>query len=241
MKKWKKYVMACTAAAAVSLTACAKTEPQKQPEISQEQESLEVSEEKEITPQEAITAAALKLADVDSLDATITVGLGLKVLGQQFDATALLDMTTFQSPMKMKADLSLDLGILGTNKLQIYAIEKEGRYGLYFCNAGSWTRQEVQAIDLKKYNGQKVMNIYLDKIGNLSADGKETLEGTEASRYSGVIHGDTLMELFANSGISDSMNVLMANDVLKPLGALLSNHEELIAEILNLMYLLKSD
>ena len=39
------------------------------------------------------------------------------------------------------------------------------------------------------------------------------------------------MELFANSGISDSMNALMANDVLKPLGALLNNHEELIAEI----------
>ena len=268
MKKWKKYVLSCMAAmTAVSLTACAKRVPQKQPEVTQEQESLAETEEKEITPQEAIAAAAMKLADVDSLDASITVDLGLKVLGQQFDATALLDMTTFQSPMKMKADLSLDLGILGTNKMQIYALEKDGRYGLYFGNAGSWTRQEVQAIDLKKYNGRKVMDIYLDKIGELTADGKEileqkeslggtetpggtgtqkgtetpggtgtqkgteTLKGIETSRYSGVIHGDTLMELFANSGISDSMNALMANDVLKPLGALLNNHEELIAEI----------
>ena len=235
MKNWKRWVLTCAAAAAVvSLTACGKIRQDKQ-EIQQEKQdgSASITEIEKIkrSPEEAIAAAAMHLASVESLDASITVDLGIKVLGQKFDAKALMDMTTFQSPMKMKADLSLDLGILGTNKMQIYAREQDEKYGLYLYSGGKWTKQEVQSMDLKKYNGQKIMNIYLDKIGDLKEDGTEELDSGSADKYSGVIHGDTLTEVFQNSGISDSMNALMANDVLKPLGALMQNHEEMIREI----------
>lgn len=233
MKIWKRWTaIGVVAAAAVSLSACARGKQENQPEELVTKAPMMETGQVAVSPQEAIAEAAVKLAGVQSLDAEITVDMGIKVLGQQFDAQAVMDMSTFQSPMKMKADLCLDLGILGSSKMQAYAQEKDGKYGLYVYDGTKWSRQEARAADLKKYNGQKVMNIYLDKIGEINLEAAQTLEGKTADKYSGVIHGDTLKEVFQNSGITDSMGALMSNDVLKPLSLLLQNHGDLIQEVL---------
>lgn len=232
MKIWKKWTaIGVVAAAAVSLSACARGKQENQPEELGKAPAVE-TQEVALSPEEAIAEAAVKLAGVQSLDAEITVDMGIKVLGQQFDAQAAMNMSTFQSPVKMKADVCLDLGILGSSKIQAYAQEKDGKYGLYVYDGTKWSRQEARAADLKKYNGQKVMNIYLDKIGEINLAEAGTLEGKTADKYSGVIHGDALKEVFQNSGITDSMGALMSNDVLKPLSLLLQNHADLIQEVL---------
>lgn len=180
----------------------------------------------QMTPQDSVEAAIEKLEQAESMRANLVMDLGVEVLGLEMDAQASMDLVTFASPLRLKSDVSLDLGFLGDGQAETYACEENGKYFLYTKNRKRWTKQEVEASELSKYNGQLMMKTYLEQIEELEAQGKETLRKRETYKYAGVIHKDGLQKILLDAGCLELLAESFQGSVLKPVGTLLTQEEK---------------
>ena len=105
--------------------------------------------------------------------------------------------------MKLKMTMNMDMGELGSQAIDVYAEETDGKFVTYSGTAGSWMKQEVES--LQQYDGMSNMKIYLDNAGSLKLDGEEKIQSGDAYKMSGVISGDSIEKVINASGIMDSM------------------------------------
>lgn len=108
-------------------------------------------------------------------------------------------------PMKMQMDMSMDMGDMGSQQMQMYAEEKDGQFVTYMNIDGAWYAQSVTAEDLSQYNAEGNMDLYLKNISNFSKTGEEDVNGATASKIEGVITGDAMKEAIQDSGVLNSV------------------------------------
>ncbi len=199
MKHWfkKGAAVAMSAVMALSLAACASSKP--------------------ATPEEVLKAAGEKVSAAKSMSCEMTTDMKMSAAGQtmQMTMTGVIEATT--EPMAMHMDMTTDMGALGSMDMKMYMKEENGAYSLYTgIDDGSgnitWTAQTMENLDqLKQYNAQDTMELYLNTGSNFQENGTETVEGKEAVRYDGVITNDSFNELFEATGILDQFSSLGVN------------------------------
>mgnify|MGYP000769119513 FL=1 len=114
----------------------------------------------------------------------------------------------------MHMDMTMDMGAMGSMKMQMYMTEEEGAYQLYVgtddgSGATTWAAQSVPDADqMKQYDTQANMELYLKSGSNFQENGTETIEGKETVRYDGVITNECFNEVFTSTGVLDQFSSL---------------------------------
>lgn len=160
------------------------------------------------TTDDPLAAAQKQMESVKSMDAHMTMEMDMQVMGQTMESVTTMDMTCFSEPNKLKAEMTMDMGELGSQSMSMYAEEKDGSYTMYVFDGSSWASQAAELSDLEQYDAKSSMNLYLDSGSDFQEDGTETINGVEAVKYTGVIRGDKLREVMEASGSLDSMSSL---------------------------------
>lgn len=147
-----------------------------------------------------------------------TTQMKMSAGGQSIQMTMTGELETTMDPVAMHMDMTTDMGAMGSMNVKMYMKEENGAYSLYTgMDDGSgnitWTAQTMENVDqLKQYDTQATMELYLSTGSSFQEAGTETVEGKEAVRYDGVITNDSFNELFESTGILDQFSSLGVNE-----------------------------
>lgn len=159
------------------------------------------------TKEEALASAIKTANEAKSMEAQVTMDMGMKteVSGQQQDVAIKFDMniSAFEDPLKMKADISMDMGGMAIT-MAMYGIEKNGEYVQYINmgQLGGWMKQSIGNIEEMKKT-QKSMNQLDAKLfmnEGLKYEKQEDTEedGKKYEVYVCTLDKDTLQKLLDN-------------------------------------------
>lgn len=168
-------------------------------------------------PQARIQAAAEKVNAAESMEAAMTMEMDMTVMGQTMESDTVMEMVCFANPMKLKADMTMDMGDLGSITMTMYVQEENGQYTSYLYDGSSWISSVMDLGDLEQYDAQQSMDLYLQSGADYAHQGTEEVNGVTADKYSGVIRGDALEEVLAASGAGDSMSATLGGTDLSQL------------------------
>lgn len=157
-------------------------------------------------PQARIQAAAEKVNAAESMEAAMTMEMDMTVMGQTLESDTVMNMVCFTDPMKLKADMTMDMGELGSLSMTMYAREEDGVYTSYLYDGSGWISSAMDLGDLEQYDAQQSMDLYLQSGADYAYQGAEEINGVAADKYTGVIRGDALEEVLTASGAASSMS-----------------------------------
>lgn len=152
-----------------------------------------------------IPTALEKINAVKSMDATMVMELDMSIMDQSMETETTMSLSCFNDPMKLKADITMDMGQLGTMDMRMYAAMDGDTYTAYLYDGTAWTAQTVDMSALQQYDAQESMNLYLESAEDYTQEGTEEINGSTANKFTGVIRGDALEEVLVNSGAVSSL------------------------------------
>lgn len=152
-----------------------------------------------------LTQAKENMAAVESMAAEMTMEMDMSMGGETIETTTLARIRSQQDPLKMAMDMSMVMSD-GTeiDQMQMYAVEVDGHLHTYMSMADAWYAETLELEELSQYNAEENMDLYLDHITNFKSAGQENINGTQATKISGVITGDAMEEAIAGSGLTAS-------------------------------------
>ncbi len=224
MKKRNKFLALFLAAAmSVSFTACGNADDGKQTVQDggtedkgsgedgqgQDEESKDGEESGGKSVDEILASSRKSMEEVKSLNAQSVVEMGMKVSAegqeQTVDSVTTMDMSCFYNPVLAKVDMTMDMGELGTQKMNMYMEEADGKYKMYVSSDGAtWKSQEIDAPTAEQYDAAANMMVYMDN--SFEEAGTETLETGNALKYTGAITGEKMKEVMLASGALNSLS-----------------------------------
>ena len=154
---------------------------------------------------EKIRAATALVNEVESMEATMVMEMDMSVMGQSLETDTTMEMTCFNDPVKMKADMTMSMGALGAVSMSIFAEAEGDTYNLYLYDGNTWIKETATVNMLEQYNAQQSMNLYLDSGMEYVSAGTETINGAPADKYSGVIRGEAMEEVLKASGATTNL------------------------------------
>lgn len=152
-----------------------------------------------------IPTALEKINAIKSLDATMVMEMDMSIMDQTMETETTMNMSCFNDPMKLKADMTMDMGQLGSMNMSMYAAMDGDNYTVYLYDGTAWTTQAADVSALQQYDAQESMNLYLESADDYTQDGTEEINGSTANKFTGVIRGDALEEVLAASGATSSL------------------------------------
>ena len=152
-----------------------------------------------------IATALEKINAVKSLDATMVMEMDMSVMGQTVETETTMNMSCFNDPMKLKADMAMDMGEIGSATMNVYAAMDGDNYTVYLYDGSAWTSETVDMSYLQQYDAKESMNLYLESGDDYTQEGTEEINGSTANKFTGVIRGDALEEVLAASGATSSL------------------------------------
>lgn len=163
-----------------------------------------------LTPEEIIQSAETKIQEATSVESEMDMEIVMSMTGQNFSMKTNSIMSAFTEPLKIKMDTTVDIAELGSNNVEMYIGQEDGKTMMYTNMMGSWTKQEIPEEQLTPYDTQQSMVRYLDSSTGLKEVGKEEVNAEEATKYEGVIARDTLAETMKSVGATENLEALLA-------------------------------
>jgi len=210
MKKKKHFgALILTAVLLLSLAACGKEAAGSETE---KNTNTEADAEKKENPQEQekvdpLAAARENIASADSMDARLSadmaVEIGVNGAKQSVESTAVIDMSCFYkpAPMRIKMDLTLNMGNAGSITRNIYTeADEDGAVTVYLYDGSGWQSKSVDTETAGLYDAGSSMGAYLNAKNSFEEMGTEQIDGVNAYKYKGVITGDNRKEVLHSSG-----------------------------------------
>ena len=152
-----------------------------------------------------LSQAKATMATVESMAAEMTMEMDMGMNGEVIETTTLASIRSQQNPLKMAMDMSMVMSD-GTeiDQMQMYAVEEDGHLHTYMSMADAWYAETLELDELSQYNAEENMDLYLDHITNFTSSKQEDVNGTQATKITGVITGDAMEEAIAGSGLTAS-------------------------------------
>ncbi len=202
--KRKIFALMMSAVLALSLTAC-----QDKAADSNAGVAADAGEEKV----DAYAAAQENMSSVTNMnyEMVMEMDMSLEANGeaQSMESVTTMGIAYFSDPMRMKIDMKMDMGELGSAEQTMYAETDEGGAMTMYMNDGTgWISQEVATVDLAQYDARANMLSNLDSSYNYVEAGSEQIDGKNAYKYTGAVTGDAMNETILSSGALDSFSQL---------------------------------
>ncbi|MDO4541282.1 MAG: hypothetical protein Q4C00_00440 [Bacillota bacterium] len=175
----------------------------------------------ETTAEDKMIAQAIEnVQNASSASYEMTMDMSMAVTAGEESQN--IDMTTggsvqyLNDPMSMSMIMTMDMGdIAGTGENVVMETESYGEvvddnFVMYTRVEDQWTKQTVgSAEEMQQYNTANTMGVYLEAMDSFTEEGVEEVNGSEATKYTGVISGDDLQAVIDNmAGLSDQMATL---------------------------------
>lgn len=179
--------------------------------------------------EDVIKQAQENMAGVTSMRYTMTMDMEMTAEGEDVNITTDLTADYIVDPMAMKMDMVMDLGEMGSMTTTSYAVKEDSEYVLYTgMDYGdgqmTWIKQTLGGLaDLEQYNAQANLDLYLKSAESFKENGTETINGSAATRYDGVISKEALEEVLASSGMMDYLDQMGMDET----SAMLQNMDDL--------------
>ncbi len=153
-----------------------------------------------------ITKAQATMETVNSMKSVMTMDMGMSAGEESMETTTEATIVTIEEPLKMQMDISASMGEETVQDMQMFVAEADGQLVSYMNVSGQWYAVPMDASELEQYNAEENMDLYLGNITSFSAVGEEDINGTKATKITGVITGDAMEEAIESSGALDSVS-----------------------------------
>lgn len=220
MKKRKHFwALMLTAALLLSLTACGKKEAGSK---TAENTNMEADAEKKENPEEPepekidpLAAARKNIAAAASMDARLAADMAMEISingeKQSVESAAVIDMSCFYepAPMRMKMDLTLNMGEAGSITRNIYTeADADGAVTMYLYDGFGWQSKSVDTEAAGQYDAGSKMAVCLSPQNSFKEAGIEQIDNVNAYKYKGVITGDNRKKILSSSGALDALGYI---------------------------------
>lgn len=162
-----------------------------------------------------LTKAQETMAGVESMATEMNMEISMAMGEESMDMITNAKILSVNEPLKMQMDMSVDMGEMGSQDMQMFAEEKDGQFVTYINMDGAWYAQSATAESLAQYGANGNMDLYLKNIADFSKTGEEDVNGKTSSKIEGVLTGDAMKEAIQDSGALSSVESmgLSANDM----------------------------
>ena len=157
-----------------------------------------------------MTKAAAKMEKLQSyrMDLDMDMEMNLALLGESMDMNMSMKGTSDVNtePMRMKMDMSIEM--MGDEIKMLTYGEKDGdAYVTYVSPDGgsTWAKQSVDAGEMPGFADKNEFGMLFKLVQSFEKTGTETIRGSEAVVYSGVIEGEQIDEALEMSGVLESL------------------------------------
>lgn len=163
---------------------------------------------------DAIAAAQENMNSVTSMEAQMVMEMDMKVSAQgeeqSVESITTMDMVYFSDPLKIKMDMTMDMGELGSVSQSIYGdVAEDGNCTMYLYDGTSWQSQIVGMTDLEEYDARSNMLSVIEDGAVYTLEGMEQVDGgANAYKYSNVMEGEEMKEALLSSGALDNLSSL---------------------------------
>lgn len=181
--RWKHTCFALAMAGVAALTGCGM----------QEKDAME-----------AVEKAQTAMEKIESLEGEMEMNVEIKASEEEYAIVTTADITAFMNPLYMKVDVSSSLLTGGPQEeiMQMYVQEQENDEITSYINVGTgWFCEKTQGENLRQYHMYKNMMRCLVEIEKPVDMGTEQIGAFETLRVEGVLKGDTMEQIIAESGI----------------------------------------
>lgn len=157
--------------------------------------------------------AMKNMESVTSMEAQMIMDMDMTINAdgqeQAIETSTVMDMVYFNDPLKIKMDMTIDMGDQGSMSMQVYAEPSEsGTYNLYMYDGQNWSTSESAASDLVDYDARSNMMGYIGDASVYTQEGTEEVNGSNAYKYSYVLTEEEMKEQMIDSGALDSVSSL---------------------------------
>lgn len=162
---------------------------------------------------DAMAAALENIKDVTNLETKMIMEMDMTISAQgqeqAVESITTMDMVCFTDPTKIKMDMTMDMGDLGSVTQNIYGeVAEDGTCTMYLYDGASWQSQVVGVADLEQYDARSNILSVIDENVTYTLEGTEQVDGANAFKYSNVVKGDDMKETLRSSGALDSVSSL---------------------------------
>lgn len=177
-------------------------------EVTEEPTDAEVAEEPE-EEVDAFAAALENMQSVTNLDGQMVMEMNMEVTAngqeQAVETVTTMDMTCFNEPRKIKVEMTMDMGEMGSTQQSVYGdVAEDGTAMMYLYDGTSWQSQAVGTADLGQYDAGSSMLSFMDDGSVYTLDGKEG----NAYKYTSILSGEDAKQSILSSGALDSFSSL---------------------------------
>ena len=174
------------------------------------------------TPEEVLAKAQQAMEEVKSMgyDMDMTMTMEADGLDEALEILTTYQVDTTMDPLAVKANMEIDMGELGgSTQMQIYLVEQDGSYQIATGTVGedgqtTWQTGVTDSLTgMEQLDGKAAMDVYLSSAKSFTQGTTETINGTEATRYDGVIAGADLEEVLETSGTLEQLDGLGLGDM----------------------------
>lgn len=171
------------------------------------------------TPKEVMQEAYEKLAGAKSISFDMDMQMTIGVQGQAMDMNITMSADTIAKPMHAHGNLSMDM--LGTKMdTEVYLVQNDDGVVTYTGiredgNVTAWYKTTVSAEDVEAlqaqvstYDVDGTFSTQLEAVDKLKEVGAETVNGKNATRYDGVIHGSDIAKVLGQTEAASTLEMI---------------------------------
>lgn len=179
----------------------------------------------------AMLSARESMQKVSSMSYIYSMEMSMKADGETVEMT--VDGTADMTMDPVAAKMTMNMNMLGMSLtgIELYMVQEGSQTvtytGMDLFGGGSktWTKTTggdgSTGVSMEQYNAKDSFDLYLKNGANFKAMGTETVQGTPATRYEGVIAKDMLKDTLEKSGSMEQLDSMVdanIDDVLKKVG-----------------------
>lgn len=154
-----------------------------------------------------------KAESVTSMEAQMVMDMDMNISAngqeQTVESTTTMDMVCFSDPLRIKMDMTMDMGEQGSVNMQVYAEPSEsGAFNVYMFDGQSWSTQETAESALADYDARSSLMGYIGDGSLYKQEGTEQVNGVNTYKYSYVLTEEEMKQQILESGALDSVSQL---------------------------------
>lgn len=163
--------------------------------------------------------SAAKMSQLNSMhiDADFVLDTELGIMGQSMnvDTTVKAGIDLNAEPFAMKMDLNVTTVGVEEN-VQIYVVNEGGQRVIYVSEDGgkTWNREDADDIELgvRDININGSLALLTEWAESFEKAGEETINGSMATKYSGQIEAESLLQLMISAGADEMLESSLGID-----------------------------